>query len=97
MEDSFAILHAVSMTMETNPHIGLVEVQGHTDERGSEAYNLDLSQRRAQSVVNFLVKDGVAEKRLEAQGYGESQPKIRKSNEQAWAANRRVEFIILDN
>jgi peptidoglycan-associated lipoprotein len=47
----------------------------HTDSRASDAYNLDLSRRRAQSVVNYLIEKGIARDRLVAKGYGESQPK----------------------
>ncbi len=93
-KQSFDILHAVAMTIDTNPGIQLIEVQGHTDERGSRMYNQDLSQRRAEAVVEFLTNDGVAAKRLIAIGYGEDEPKMQGHNEQAWAANRRVEFII---
>ncbi len=94
LEPSFHILHAVAMTITTNAHLAVIEVQGHTDERGSHAYNLDLSQRRAESVVAFLLKDGVNASRLHAVGYGEDVPKVRKHNEAAWAVNRRVEFVI---
>ncbi|MBL4637439.1 MAG: OmpA family protein [Kofleriaceae bacterium] len=95
-EESFPILHAVAMTIDTNPDIKLVEVQGHTDERGSAEYNRELSQRRADSVVRFLVKDGVAKSRLQARGYGEDEPKNRKHSKAAWTENRRVEFLIRD-
>ncbi len=94
LDNSFDILHAVAMTMNTNEQLTLIEVQGHTDERGSREYNRELSQRRAEAVVAFLVKAGVDTKRLRAVGYGEDEPKIRKHTEAAWAANRRVEFII---
>ncbi len=93
-EQSFDILHAIAMTIDTNPHLELIEVQGHTDERGTRMYNQDLSQRRAESVVAFLKKDGIDENRLLAIGYGEDEPKMQGHNEKSWAANRRVEFII---
>ncbi len=92
---SFPILDAVAATMQGNPSIQLIEVQGHTDERGNDAYNLDLSDRRAASVKKYLTDKGVEEKRLESQGYGETQPIDRRSNEAAWAKNRRVAFLIL--
>lgn len=95
-EESFSILRAVAMTIETNPDIRIVEVQGHTDERGSATYNRELSQRRANSVVKFLVAKGVDKTRLEAKGYGEDEPKNLKHNKAAWAENRRVEFVIRD-
>jgi len=82
--------------MNGNPDITKIEVQGHTDERGDDAYNLDLSERRAAAVMAYLTSHGVDAKRLQAEGYGETQPKDRRHTEQAWALNRRVEFIILD-
>jgi len=92
---SYPILDAVAATMQGNPSIQLIEIQGHTDERGDDAYNLDLSDRRAKSVMKYLVDKGVDPKRLTAQGYGETQPLDRRHNEAAWAKNRRVAFLIL--
>jgi outer membrane protein OmpA-like peptidoglycan-associated protein len=92
---SFPILDAVAATLNGNPSIQLVEVQGHTDERGNDAYNLDLSDKRAAAVKKYLIDKGVDEKRLESQGYGETQPLDNRHNEAAWAKNRRVAFLIL--
>ncbi len=92
---SFPILDAVAATLQGNPSIQLVEIQGHTDERGDDAYNLDLSDRRAKAVMKYLVDKGVDAKRLTAQGYGETQPLDRRHNEAAWAKNRRVAFLII--
>ncbi len=92
---SFAILDAIAATMQGNPDILLVEIQGHTDERGSDAYNLDLSDRRAASVRRYLTEHGVTAGRLQSQGYGETQPIAQGHGESAWAKNRRVEFLIL--
>ncbi len=94
-QDSYPILRAVAKTMLLNPEILLVEVQGHTDERGSNDYNLDLSTRRAASVMRFLAGEKVTSSRLTSQGYGESQPIDLHHSEKAWAKNRRVEFVIL--
>jgi outer membrane protein OmpA-like peptidoglycan-associated protein len=93
--ESFPILDAVAATLEGNPDIRLVEIQGHTDERGGDAYNLKLSDDRANSVMQYLADKGIEESRLQAQGYGETQPVDPRSNEEAWAKNRRVEFLIL--
>ncbi|MCX5741740.1 MAG: OmpA family protein, partial [Proteobacteria bacterium] len=93
--DSFPILDAIVATLQGNPDLALVEVQGHTDERGDDTYNLDLSIRRAAAVEKYLVDHGVAARRLTSQGYGETQPKDKSHTQQAWAVNRRVEFIIL--
>jgi outer membrane protein OmpA-like peptidoglycan-associated protein len=92
---SFPILDAVAATLQGNPGLQLVEIQGHTDERGDDAYNLDLSDRRAKAVMKYLVDKGVDAKRLTAQGYGETQPLDRRHNEAAWAKNRRVAFLII--
>lgn len=94
-KQSYPILDAVAATLQGNPAISLIEIQGHTDERGNDAYNLDLSDRRSKSVRDYLISKGVDAKRLTAQGYGETQPLDRNHNEAAWAKNRRVAFLIL--
>ena len=93
--ESFPILDAVAATMEGNPDIQLIEVQGHTDERGNDAYNLDLSTKRAAAVKQYLADKGIDKDRLESQGYGETQPLDNRKNESAYAKNRRVEFLII--
>ncbi len=72
-----------------------VEVAGHSDSSGSDAYNLDLSRRRAQAVVDFLSSVGVARERLAARGYGESQPVDSNATDTGRERNRRVEFRVL--
>jgi outer membrane protein OmpA-like peptidoglycan-associated protein len=91
---SYPILDAVAQALKDNPDIQVVEVGGHTDERGDDAYNLDLSQRRADAVVKYLVDKGIDADRLGAQGYGETMPLDPAHNEAAWTKNRRVEFKI---
>jgi OOP family OmpA-OmpF porin len=93
-KDSYYILDAVVATMNGNPDIALIEVQGHTDERGDDAYNLELSDRRAAAVMAYLVEHGVAAARLTSQGYGETQPLDKRHNEAAWTKNRRVDFVL---
>ncbi|MCB9561797.1 MAG: OmpA family protein [Kofleriaceae bacterium] len=92
---SHDILHVVAETLQLNPDLLLIEIGGHTDERGSAAYNLALSQRRADAVRQFLIDDGVDGDRLEAQGYGETRPLVAGHGERAWRTNRRVEFLIV--
>jgi peptidoglycan-associated lipoprotein len=67
-------------------------IEGHADERGTEEYNMVLSQRRASSVRNYLVSQGVAGGSLDTVGYGENKPAVDGHSEAAWATNRRVEF-----
>ncbi len=93
--DSFNILDAVFASLQGNTDIQLVEVSGHTDERGDDAYNLDLSDRRAAAVVKYLTDKGVDPSRLASQGYGETSPINPAHTQAAWAVNRRVEFLII--
>ncbi|WP_298394490.1 OmpA family protein [Sphingobium sp.] len=71
-----------------------IDVLGHTDSDGSDAYNQTLSERRAQSVADYLVSKGVQSARLATRGYGESQPIASNATEEGKAANRRVEIKI---
>lgn len=72
-----------------------VKVVGHTDSRGTQAHNLDLSQRRAQAVKAYLVGQGIAEDRIVSQGQGESQPMASNATAQGRQDNRRVELTIV--
>ena len=93
---SHAVLDAVVTVMKEYPSIQLIEVQGHTDSRGSDAYNLDLSSRRAAQVREYLIAHGIEASRLTSKGYGETQPIIPNAQtEDEHARNRRVQFIIL--
>ena len=69
-----------------------LSVEGHTDSTGSDSYNLDLSQRRAESVVNYLTSKGVSASRLNAKGFGESNPTASNDTSASRALNRRVEI-----
>ena len=80
-----------------NEHQGIkVELSAHTDNLGTHEYNENLSDHRAQSVVDYLVKNGIEINRLEAIGYGESKPLVLNDTEENMAKNRRVEFKILE-
>ena len=70
-----------------------IEVAGHTDSRGSDAYNMNLSQQRAEAVRNYLVSKGIAADRLSAKGYGESQPIAGNVTDEDRFKNRRVELV----
>jgi outer membrane protein OmpA-like peptidoglycan-associated protein len=94
--ESFKILGQIAEILKQHPELKRVRVEGHTDNVGSAAYNKDLSQRRARSVVRYLVeKGGVARDRLEAAGYGFDRPVATNSTVVGRARNRRVEFAIL--
>lgn len=88
------------LILEKNPTI-IIEIGSHTDSKGSDSYNQQLSQERAQSVVDYLISKGITSKRLEAKGYGESQPiapnecEDGTDNEEGRAMNRRTEFKII--
>jgi outer membrane protein OmpA-like peptidoglycan-associated protein len=94
--ESFNILNQVALTLQANMQLKKIRVEGHTDERGSDVYNLNLSQKRAESVMAYLVGRGVKEERIEAVGYGETKPVVDGHDEEAWSKNRRVEFTILE-
>lgn len=96
LAQSYEILDEVARVMEENPQIKLVRVEGHTDDRGRDEYNQELSQRRASSVRKYLIKKGVNGDRLEAVGYGETQPIAENETPEGRAKNRRVEFLILE-
>ena len=91
-KDSHAVLDAVVETLQKNPNIKL-EVQGHTDNRGSAAYNKGLSDRRANAVMQYLTAHGIAKDRLTAAGYGLERPIVPNSSPQNMALNRRVQFV----
>lgn len=71
-----------------------IEVKGHTDNTGSHDFNMKLSRNRAEAVVNYLKKTGVAEKQLSFSYYGETCPLSDNSTESGRSVNRRVEFEI---
>ncbi|MHC1776511.1 MAG: OmpA family protein [Lentimicrobium sp.] len=74
-----------------------IEVQGHTDSKGSNAYNKNLSERRAGSVNSYLASKGISNSRTDIKGYGETAPKYSNESESGRAENRRVEFLITAN
>lgn len=88
-------------TLEENPGM-IVEISSHTDDKGDDNYNLDLSQKRAESVVEFLKSTGISSDRLVAKGFGETKPIAPNTlsdgsdNPEGRAKNRRTEFTIID-
>jgi OmpA-OmpF porin, OOP family len=92
--ESFPVVDSVAAAINGNPWIDLVEIQGHADERGDDAHNLDLTERRAASVRRALEERNVLPSKLKSHGYGETKPICKKHDESCWSQNRRVEFII---
>jgi OmpA-OmpF porin, OOP family len=95
LSESFPVLEEVSQVLKTHPELHLVLIEGHTDSRAGETYNLDLSKRRAASVRSYLEESGVAPERLCSQGFGQGRPVAENDTEEGMARNRRVEFTIL--
>ncbi len=93
--DSYKVLDEVADILGKYPYIR-IEVQGHTDSDGSGRVNLDLSARRARTVVEYLINRGVQPDRLEYVGYGESKPLVPNDSPSHKAVNRRVEFRRID-
>lgn len=91
--DAQQILSGKADYMNANPSIN-VTIEGHCDDRGTDAYNMALGERRAESAKAFLVNMGVAASRLSVISYGEERPIDLGQNEAAWAKNRRAHFVI---
>ena len=78
--------------LRSNANVRLT-LEGHCDERGTEAYNIALGQRRADAVKTFLMDMGIPTDRLTTISYGEERPAVIGRNESAWAQNRRVQYL----
>jgi OOP family OmpA-OmpF porin len=94
--DSATILDGAVKALNDNPSVH-VRVEGHTDSRGSDAYNQKLSQQRAEAVVAYLVGKGIAADRLAAIGYGESAPVAPNDTAENMYKNRRVDLVVTKN
>jgi OmpA-OmpF porin, OOP family len=92
--ESFAELDRLVELMVQNPNMK-IEISGHTDSEGADAYNLKLSQDRATTVENYLLGKNISKTRVVTKGYGESKPLASNDTEAGKAQNRRVEFKIL--
>lgn len=91
---SFPLLDKVADVLMQNERLKRIRIEGHTDNVGSDKYNMDLSGRRARSVMMYLVGRGVASDRLTSEGLGFRKPKTSNASARGRAINRRVEFII---
>ena len=87
------ILNSKADYLRANSGI-MVTVEGHCDNRGTEAYNIALGERRAESVKNFLVDLGISANRLKTISYGEERPIAMGQDEASWAKNRRAQFMV---
>ena len=94
LPESYTELNKVASFMLEN-NIQKIEISGHTDSEGSEAYNQKLSEGRANAVIAYLVSQGVDPSRMSAVGYGESRPIDTNYTEEGKAQNRRVEFTLI--
>jgi len=90
--DARAVLKANAEIIIANRQLGTLTLQGNTDERGSEEYNLALGERRAASVKQYLVDLGVPSSRLRTVSFGESKAAVMGHTESAWRWNRRTDF-----
>ena len=91
--DDKAVLDAKIPIMQANTGV-TIRISGHTDERGSDEYNLALGQRRAAAAKAYLVQHGIADARIETISYGEERPVAQGSDEGAYSQNRRAEFEV---
>jgi outer membrane protein OmpA-like peptidoglycan-associated protein len=93
-QESYVELDQLVKLMQTKPNLK-IEIDGHTDDVGEDAYNLTLSLNRAKSVYTYLISKGIAANRLTFKGFGEKAPVKKGTDEKARQLNRRVEFKIL--
>jgi len=93
---SYPILDAVAEALNKNSFIKGIKVEGHTDNEGTEEYNLNLSKDRAKAVVEYLINKSVDAGRLTYEGHGFNKPKASNATQEGRAINRRVEFTITD-
>jgi outer membrane protein OmpA-like peptidoglycan-associated protein len=96
LPDSFQMLGEIVALLKANPTIKKLMVEGHTDNQGGAAMNLDLSKRRALSVKTFLIQHGIDAGRLDSEGYGLTRPIADNNTNEGRAKNRRVEFKITE-
>ncbi|MFV0391419.1 MAG: OmpA family protein [Paludibacteraceae bacterium] len=94
-EESYPTLNQIAAILKDNPTWSALKVQGHTDSVGPESYNQSLSERRTQSVKNYLVSLGIAESVVSTEGFGESKPIASNDTAEGRQTNRRVEFEVV--
>ncbi|WP_303318614.1 OmpA family protein [Flavivirga abyssicola] len=97
-KESYIILNKIIKVLNDHPKIKIA-INSHTDNKGSDAFNLNLSEKRAKSTLNYLIKNGISKNRLSSKGCGERKPLIDCKNscsKKDLQTNRRVEFVILN-
>jgi outer membrane protein OmpA-like peptidoglycan-associated protein len=94
--ESHSVLDQMALTIKANPQFKRVRVEGHTDDTGPREINMQLSERRARSVRQYLIGRGVSARRLSAEGFGPDRPLADGRSDAARAKNRRVEFVVED-
>jgi len=94
--DSLDLIEAIAATLLVHEELAKIEIHGHTSQVGAADYNLNLSQRRAESVVAALVERGVDVSRLVPKGFGETQPLVEEVSPATQETNRRVEFVVVE-
>ena len=94
-QKSGEVLDKIAVVMEQYPNI-VIELQGHTDSRASNAYNQDLAKRRATNARNYLIKKGIASERMTIRSFGERKLRTEENNVVDYARNRRVEVLFFD-
>lgn len=95
--NSYSSLDEAAKIFKDNPNI-VIQVEGHTDSKGSSRYNLQLSQKRAEVVMNYVIsKFGVSPKKIKAVGFGEDHPIATNNDEAGRKKNRRIEFKVISN
>ncbi|MEZ4270716.1 MAG: OmpA family protein [Myxococcota bacterium] len=96
LSKSYNLLNQVASVLKNYKHITKVRIEGHTDSRGGKRSNMRLSKLRAEAVRTYLIAQGIAEARLEAEGFGPSKPIASNRTNRGREQNRRVEFVIAE-
>lgn len=94
-QQNLQIIHNIGEFLRNHPNM-YIFIEGHTDERGPQAYNLALGSRRANTIRNLLLNEGIHPDRLFTISYGKERPVILEQHEEGWAKNRRGEFKIYE-
>ncbi len=94
-EDAKPVLERNAQWLKKFPSVKIL-IEGHCDERGTEEYNMALGEKRAKSTMNYLISLGISPDRIKIISYGKSRPLDPGHNEEAWALNRRADFVIIE-